>query len=150
MALSQGWMWPAGWKPICHCKKWEHNWEREKAQKPRTLSGYFHSPCPCSFRNYSFYPTHNWYITYFLLSWFVEPQASLSTSFGDFIHILFSYVLKPARHKALPWEKWKINTTVCQSSNKVGQCVPISVMSSRAPRVSLCFGNHTVRKSNKQ
>lgn len=84
---------------------------------------------------------------------------------GFFIVVIhptrLSFVLKhqpvsdPDSKADLAWEGEKngkeINKkTVCQFSNKVSQCAPISVMSSRARQVTLCFGNHTGRKSNKQ
>lgn len=130
--------------------------EKGEKHKPRTLSGYFHTPCPCSFRNYSFHPKpiHKWQNSFFSLV--LQNHKFLSLRPPGILFIPYTVFFCPKTsltdpYKRLyPGKKWKMNNTVCQFSNKVGQCVPINVMSSRAPRVALCFGNHTARKSNKQ
>lgn len=148
MALSQGWTWPWGWN---HRKQWKHNWKGEKP-KPLTTSGYSHTACPCSFRNCSFHPRpkHKWCITFLLYCGKKKVFPLCPWCFVLFFQtILFYFVLKPTDFSLE--KKTRINKTVCQFSNNVSQYLPITVMSSRAAvRVTLCFGNHTGRKSNKQ
>lgn len=103
---------------------------------------------PCSYRNCSFHPrptgVHH---SVFLI---MEPQveAFYSDLLGFFFCFVFSKIslTDPYACMASAWEKCKLNKTICQLFHTVSQC-DVELM---APQVPQSFGNHTVKKSNKQ